>query len=506
MIDVSVGRSFTAATLTDPVALRREIARHAHRYYVLDAPEIADDAYDALVRELLTLERAHPELEDPGSPTGRVGGSPREGFVKVPHVVPMQSLDNVFSPEELGNFLNRLVRAWPDFVGGYACELKIDGLAVSLRYEDGIFVRGATRGDGTVGEDVTANLRTVRTVPLTLLEPLSGVLEVRGEIYMRSEDFAALNAEREEAEEPLFANPRNAAAGALRQLDPAVTASRKLSFFAYAVTAPEHWGLITQMELLEALRRPHLGHLLRRQVLGDEPLPFLDLQLALGEDVASCPEVFADFDATADAQAGIGPQTATDTQYGADIDRSAHMQAAGKHHGIDVQRIDLENALGRAELIHQPAGIRYPSGIDQGIEQRLVIRSPFEMPQEPAKTFGTRLLLPNELTRDIHRHRPFSGCSKVSSTTRSTGTISAAHSDSRNRFTTMRSRNQADRPDRRCQPSTSSDAPLSARCCRIRLRTSPWTIVRRTSTSGGGRTALPADSKPACTACHFSLR
>ena len=237
------------------VALRREIARHAHRYYVLDAPEIADDAYDALVRELLTLERAHPELEDPGSPTGRVGGSPREGFVKVPHAVPMQSLDNVFSSEELGNFLNRLVRAWPDFAGGYACELKIDGLAVSLRYEDGIFVRGATRGDGTVGEDVTANLRTVRTVPLTLLEPLSGVLEVRGEIYMRSEDFAALNAEREEAEEPLFANPRNAAAGALRQLDPAVTASRKLSFFAYAVTAPENWGLTTQMELLEALRR-----------------------------------------------------------------------------------------------------------------------------------------------------------------------------------------------------------------------------------------------------------
>ncbi|HQH77864.1 MAG TPA: NAD-dependent DNA ligase LigA [Synergistaceae bacterium] len=236
-------------------ALRREIIHHAHRYYVLDAPEIADDAYDALMIELLALERDHPELQDFGSPTARVGGAPREGFVKVSHPEPMQSLDNVFSLEGLGDFLDRQRRILPDLSGGYVCELKIDGLAVSLHYENGVFVRGATRGDGTVGEDVTANLRTVRTVPLTLRESLPGALEVRGEIYMRSEDFAALNAEREEAEEPLFANPRNAAAGALRQLDPAVTASRRLSFFAYAVSFPERRGLATQRELLEALRR-----------------------------------------------------------------------------------------------------------------------------------------------------------------------------------------------------------------------------------------------------------
>jgi len=236
-------------------ALRREIIHHAHRYYVLDAPEIADDAYDALMRELLALEGAHPELQDPRSPTARVGGAPREGFVKVAHPEPMQSLDNVFSLEGLGDFLDRQRRILPDLSGGYVCELKIDGLAVSLHYENGVFVRGATRGDGTVGEDVTANLRTVRTVPLTLRESLPGALEVRVEIYMRSEDFAALNAEREEAEEPLFANPRNAAAGALRQLDPAVTASRRLSFFAYAVSFPERRGLATQRELLEALRR-----------------------------------------------------------------------------------------------------------------------------------------------------------------------------------------------------------------------------------------------------------
>lgn len=235
--------------------LRREIARHAHRYFVLDAPEISDDAYDALFRELRLLEETYPDLADPTSPTRRVGDAPREGFVKVPHTVPMQSLDNVFSPEELEDFLNRVVRALPEFRGGYVCELKIDGLAVSLRYEDGIFVRGATRGDGGVGEDVTANLRTVRTIPLTLLDPVPGILEVRGEIYMRSEDFAALNAEREEAEEALFANPRNAAAGALRQLDPAVTASRRISFFAYAMTDPEARGIATQWDLLAALRR-----------------------------------------------------------------------------------------------------------------------------------------------------------------------------------------------------------------------------------------------------------
>jgi len=218
--------------------LRREIREHDYRYYVLDQPIISDAAYDRLYRELQQLEAEHPELVTPDSPTQRVGGAPAPGFAKVVRRRPMLSLANVFDDAELADFdagIHRRLDLGDDVKIRYVCEPKFDGLAVELIYEDGIFVQGATRGDGEVGEDVTANLRTIRSVPLRLHEPLAGRLEVRGEVVMFKEDFAALNRRQEEAGEKVFANPRNAAAGSLRQLDPRVTARRPLTFFAYEV-------------------------------------------------------------------------------------------------------------------------------------------------------------------------------------------------------------------------------------------------------------------------------
>lgn len=214
--------------------LRREIADHDYRYYVLDSPEITDAQYDQLVRELLAIEKQYPELVTPDSPTQRVGGKPREGFVTVAHRTPMLSLTNAFGEEELRDFDRRVRAALPGERVEYVVELKIDGLAVSLWYENGLFVRGATRGDGETGEDITPNLKTIPAIPLRLRENVPA-LEVRGEVYMTKEAFLKLNEAREEAGEPLFANPRNAAAGSLRQLDPAVTAARKLSIFVYGL-------------------------------------------------------------------------------------------------------------------------------------------------------------------------------------------------------------------------------------------------------------------------------
>ena len=199
-------------------ALRREVAYHAARYYVYDAPEISDFEYDRLYHELLALEEAHPEFDSPDSPTKRVGGAPLTHFESVTHTVPMNSLADVFSYDELGDFLTRVAADLPD--AAYSVEPKIDGLSVALTYEDGIFVRGATRGDGAVGEDVTANLRTVFSIPMTLPEPLT--LTVRGEVYMPRASFERINRARAAANQTLLANPRNAAAGSLRQLDPAI--------------------------------------------------------------------------------------------------------------------------------------------------------------------------------------------------------------------------------------------------------------------------------------------
>ena len=209
--------------------LRRQLLYHAKRYYVDDDPEISDFEYDRMYAELLRLEAEHPEYFDPASPTQRVGGAALDRFEKVTHEVQMNSLTDVFSFEELEGFLTGVRAVLPD--AEYSVEPKIDGLSVALRYENGVLVQGATRGDGFVGEDVTANIKTIFSIPLTLPEPLS--FTVRGEVYMPRAVFQKLNEKREKAGLPLFANPRNAAAGSLRQLDPKVAAERKLDIFVF---------------------------------------------------------------------------------------------------------------------------------------------------------------------------------------------------------------------------------------------------------------------------------
>ncbi len=224
--------------------LKQQIARADHRYYVLDDPELTDAEYDVLVRELQALEGDFPALRTADSPTARVAGAPSEKFRPVTHRVPMLSLSNAFSDEELVEFDTRVHKVLGPEEVTYVCEPKLDGLAVELTYVDGQLVEGATRGDGNVGEDVTANLRTIRVVPLALRRPADGPpapprFEVRGEVFLRRADFARLNARREKEGEPLYVNPRNTAAGSLRQLDPAITAARPLSFFAYELGG---WG------------------------------------------------------------------------------------------------------------------------------------------------------------------------------------------------------------------------------------------------------------------------
>ncbi|MGI8561493.1 MAG: NAD-dependent DNA ligase LigA, partial [Luteimonas sp.] len=215
--------------------LRRLLDDANYRYHVLDDPDITDAKYDRMLRELEALEAEHPELRDVNSPTTRVGGAPSRKFAPVEHAVPMLSLGNAFSDEEVRDFVARIGRETGDESPTFSVEPKLDGLAISLRYEDGVFVRGATRGDGSTGEDVTANLRTIRGIPLTLRGAAPPVLEVRGEVIMPRAAFEAFNEKaRENGEKPL-ANPRNGAAGSLRQLDPRVTAQRPLAFFAYAL-------------------------------------------------------------------------------------------------------------------------------------------------------------------------------------------------------------------------------------------------------------------------------
>ncbi|MBX5436947.1 MAG: NAD-dependent DNA ligase LigA [Alicyclobacillaceae bacterium] len=227
--------------------LREQILYHNHRYYTLDDPEISDAEYDRLMRELAALEAQFPELVTPDSPTQRVGGAVLEGFAKVRHEIPMLSLANAYGPDDLREFDRRVREVVQDPVR-YVCELKVDGLAVSLRYEQGRLVRGATRGDGQVGEDITANIRTIRNVPLQLREPVT--LEVRGEAYMPKRAFERLNREREQAGEPPFANPRNAAAGSLRQLDPKVAAARGLAVIIYNVADAPGQRLSSHSEAL----------------------------------------------------------------------------------------------------------------------------------------------------------------------------------------------------------------------------------------------------------------
>jgi len=228
--------------------LREEIRHHEYRYYVLDDPEITDAQFDALMNALKTLEKEHPELITPDSPTQRVGGKPREGFVKVPHSVPMLSLDNAYSEEELRNWERRVHELSGRKSVEFVCELKLDGMSLALRYEAGRLTRGITRGDGTTGEDVTSNVRTVRSVPLSVaLEKLrkAGLpagFEVRGEMLMPIASFKRMNEEREKHGLSVFANPRNATAGTVRQLEPSITAQRRLDFFAYILIASQESG------------------------------------------------------------------------------------------------------------------------------------------------------------------------------------------------------------------------------------------------------------------------
>ncbi|HEY0798229.1 MAG TPA: hypothetical protein VGD50_03710, partial [Candidatus Baltobacteraceae bacterium] len=218
--------------------LRGRIEDANYHYHVLDAPEIADEQYDALLRELIELEHAHPDLVTPDSPTQRVGSLPAAGFASYPHTRPMLSLANAFDADELVAFDARVRKLSGRDELAYVCELKIDGLAISLHYEDGAFIAGGTRGDGTTGEEITANLRTIRGIPIrmrsdALVPPR--VADVRGEAYIRKSHFRAINQKREAAGLPAFVNARNAASGGIRQLDPRMTAERALSFFAYAV-------------------------------------------------------------------------------------------------------------------------------------------------------------------------------------------------------------------------------------------------------------------------------
>ncbi|MEW6047215.1 MAG: NAD-dependent DNA ligase LigA [Bacillota bacterium] len=258
--------------------LRSLIDYHNYRYYVLDAPEISDAEYDALMRELLELEQKHPELVTPDSPTQRIGGAPLPEFGTVRHRTPMLSLDNAYSIEELKAWEARLRRMLPGEPVCYVAELKIDGLAISLEYEHGRFVRGATRGDGTTGEDVTQNLRTIKSIPLKLRTDRPVTLDVRGEVYMIKSEFEHLNEERAARGEPLFANPRNAAAGSVRQLDPRVTASRPLNIFCYAIgtlegieAPPTHWERLQLLRDLGLRVNPHV----RRCESLDEVLEYI---------------------------------------------------------------------------------------------------------------------------------------------------------------------------------------------------------------------------------------
>ena len=233
--------------------LQRELARLEHAYYVLDQPLVPDAEYDRLYRELLDLEAQHPDWVTPDSLSQRVGGAPLKEFMEVKHSVPMLSLNNAFEESELIGFDRRCREGLGLDHVEYACELKFDGLAISLRYENGVLVQAATRGDGASGEDVTSNIRTIRVIPLRLQGPnLPNVIEVRGEVFMHRADFEAMNKTAAKSGEKEFANPRNAAAGSLRQLDSKVTAKRPLSFFAYGLGAlePSQWLPSTHSELL----------------------------------------------------------------------------------------------------------------------------------------------------------------------------------------------------------------------------------------------------------------
>ncbi len=244
------GKSSASAEIA---ALRRKIERHDHLYYVLDRPEITDEEYDALILKLRELENQHPELVTPDSPTRRVGGKPREGFVKLAHSSPMLSLDNAYNEQELADFDRRVREGVRASEVAYVTELKLDGVSMAVRYENGGLARAITRGNGFEGEDVTENARTIRSLPLRLPGDAPRTMEARGEVIMTRAEFERVNQERERQGLPLFANPRNSAAGTLRVLDPSITASRRLEFYAYQLlqdgrpAAARHWDALEKL-------------------------------------------------------------------------------------------------------------------------------------------------------------------------------------------------------------------------------------------------------------------
>lgn len=254
--------------------LSDELRHHNRLYYEVEQPTISDADYDRLLRELQSLESQFPDLLLPDSPSQRVGSKPAEQFAKITHLTPMLSLQNAMDEGEIREFENKVRRMLGDVAGPleYTCEPKFDGLAVSLTYRDGVLDQGATRGDGTTGEEITANLRTIRVIPLRLLDASPPkVVEIRGEVYLPIHDFAKMNEERSRAGEPLYVNPRNAASGALRQLDPAITARRPLSFFAYGVGQLTDRGFDRQSQALDQLLAWGLPVTsLRRKVVGME--------------------------------------------------------------------------------------------------------------------------------------------------------------------------------------------------------------------------------------------
>lgn len=260
MSDAAASDAITPLLLQRVEELRRRLNEANYEYYVLDAPTLTDAEWDALLRELKQIEAQHPELRTADSPTQRIGAEPATQFRKVQHLAPMYSLDNAFSAEELRAWEDRNARIAREVrAAGYVAELKIDGTAVALRYENGVLVRGATRGNGTLGEEITQNIRTIRDVPLRLRgEGVPEVLEIRGEVYMTLSGFREMNEKRAEAGEPLFANPRNSAAGALRQLDPALTAQRPLRFFGFQIQQdpdrPDALPARTQQDVLTLLQ------------------------------------------------------------------------------------------------------------------------------------------------------------------------------------------------------------------------------------------------------------
>ena len=269
--------------------LREEIRRHENLYYVLDAPEISDAEFDLKMQELKRLEAAHPELVTPDSPTQRVGGKPREGFVKVQHSRPMLSLDNAFGEEELRSWDRRVHELGGTGQIDYVCELKLDGMSMALTYKDGRLATGVTRGDGTVGEDVTPNVRTMRSVPLSVSAAAlkkAGVpadFEVRGEVIMPIDSFKRMNDDREAQGLATFANPRNFAAGTIRVLEPNIVAQRRLDYFAYFLLVDGKYFPDLHSDALEALQamgfKVNQNHALAKNV--DEVLKFI----ARGEQI-----------------------------------------------------------------------------------------------------------------------------------------------------------------------------------------------------------------------------